>query len=79
MSALTVAPMRVSAMMKGKEDSKKEESKKQGTEYSKEKEEKDLIEHVGASHDPSASVNHVLWRTETSEESPEEEANSREP
>ncbi|MBX9742632.1 MAG: hypothetical protein K2W99_03725, partial [Chthoniobacterales bacterium] len=78
-SALALAPLRVNAMMKGKEDSKKEESKKQGTEYSKEQEEKELIEHVGASHDPSASVNHVLWRTETSEESHEEEANSREP
>ncbi|MBX9743518.1 MAG: hypothetical protein K2W99_08290, partial [Chthoniobacterales bacterium] len=78
---LLASPLKVKAVVKaikGKEG-KEEASSKETEKYSKEQEEKDLIEHVGASRDPSASVNHVLWRTETSEESPEEEANSREP
>ncbi|MBX9742812.1 MAG: hypothetical protein K2W99_04660, partial [Chthoniobacterales bacterium] len=79
LSALTVAPMRVSAMMEREENPKEEQSKRQETEYSQEQEEKELIKNVGVSRDPSASVNHVLWRTETSEESHEEKANSREP
>ncbi len=69
LSALAFAPLRVSAMER-EEDPKKEESKKQETEYSKQQEEKALIENVGPSY--GGGTTKALWKSEgtiSSEES----------
>ncbi|MBX9742472.1 MAG: hypothetical protein K2W99_02890 [Chthoniobacterales bacterium] len=60
--ASVLAPLRVSAMMERKEEPKKEELKRQGTlEYSKEREEKALIENVGSSR---GGTPEGLWKSE---------------
>ncbi|MBX9742730.1 MAG: PT domain-containing protein, partial [Chthoniobacterales bacterium] len=84
LSLLVISPWRGNAMEMAKEGEGEkprspESNKKEVLEYSKQIEEQELIKNVGASRDPSASVKNVLWRTESSEEPHEEEANSREP
>ncbi|MBX9742364.1 MAG: hypothetical protein K2W99_02335 [Chthoniobacterales bacterium] len=69
---LVLAPVRVSAMMKAEtkndEDSKSKEAEKAGK-YSKEEEERGLINNVGTSYVPSASVKNVLLKSESNESS----------
>ncbi|MBX9743152.1 MAG: hypothetical protein K2W99_06420 [Chthoniobacterales bacterium] len=69
LSALVLASVDVSAMMERKDPKKEESNKQEILEYSKEREEKDLIKNVGSS---CGGTTEALWKSEGSSISPEE-------